>query len=93
MGAAEALAQNVLLRSSLATFAGGVVDTTELGKLLHSVERLLERHAELKAQYAALKQAEQHWLEERVQLIGKNEMARQKVETMISQLKALEQDT
>ena len=35
---------------------------------------------------------EKAWREERAQLIEKNEMARHKVESMISRLKALEQD-
>lgn len=57
------------------------------------VEQLVQQHVELKARYATLKEAEQRWLEERAQLIGKNETARQKVEMMISRLRALEQET
>ncbi|MCF5413746.1 TIGR02449 family protein, partial [Pseudomonas syringae] len=36
---------------------------------------------------------EKTWREERAQLIETNEIARQKVESMISRLKALEQDS
>lgn len=65
----------------------------DFAALANNVQLLIQRHAELKAQYAALKEAEQHWLEERAQLISKNETARQKVEVMISRLKALEQES
>ena len=41
----------------------------------------------------ALLASEKAWREERAHLIEKNEMARLKVEAMISRLKALEQDS
>jgi cell division protein ZapB len=50
------------------------------------VEQLIQRNTELKTQNKALRV-------ERGQLIEKNEIARQKVEAMISRLKALEQDS
>ena len=59
---------------------------TDLQALVQAVEQLIQRNAELTAQNKALR-------EERVQLIEKNEVARQKVEAMISRLKALEQDS
>ncbi len=65
----------------------------DFATLAGKIQQLVQRHAELKAQYAALKEAEQRWLEERAQLISKNETARQKVEVMISRLKALEQES
>jgi cell division protein ZapB len=68
------------------------VKKPDFAALADNVQRLIQQHAELKAQYAALKEAEQRWLEERAQLISKNETARQKVEVMISRLKALEQE-
>jgi cell division protein ZapB len=40
-----------------------------------------------------LRVSEKAWREERAQLVEKNEMARVKVEAMISRLKALEQDS
>ena len=52
-----------------------------------------ERTEQLKAQNRLLRQSEQAWREERAHLIEKNEMARVKVESMISRLKALEQDS
>lgn len=66
---------------------------SDFSALAENVQLLIQRHAELKAQYNALKEAEQHWLEERAQLVSKNEAARQKVEMMISRLKALEQES
>lgn len=57
------------------------------------IGQLVQQHLELKTRYAALKEAEQRWLEERAQLISKNETARQKVEMMISRLRALEQES
>ena len=60
--------------------------STDLQALVQVVEQLIQRNAELKAQNKALRV-------ERGQLIGKNEIARQKVEAMISRLKALEQDS
>lgn len=65
----------------------------DFAALAANVQQLIQQHSELKAQYAALKEAEQRWLEERAQLISKNETARQKVEVMISRLKALEQES
>ncbi|MDY0249792.1 MAG: TIGR02449 family protein [Pseudomonas sp.] len=59
---------------------------TDLQALVLAVEQLIQRNTELKAQNKALR-------EERVLLIEKNEVARQKVEAMISRLKALEQDS
>ncbi|MFB0963803.1 MAG: TIGR02449 family protein [Pseudomonas sp.] len=60
--------------------------STDLQALVQVVEQLIQRNAELKAQNKALRV-------ERGQLIEKNEIARQKVEAMISRLKALEQDS
>lgn len=58
----------------------------DLPALVQAVEQLIQRNTELKLQNKALR-------EERGQLIAKNEVARQKVEAMISRLKALEQDS
>ena len=60
--------------------------STDLQALVQVVEQLIQRNTELKLQNKALR-------EERGQLIAKNEVARQKVEAMISRLKALEQDS
>jgi len=65
---------------------GGLVKNIDLQALVQAVEQLIQRNTELKLQNKALR-------EERGQLIAKNEVARQKVEAMISRLKALEQDS
>ena len=60
--------------------------STDLQALVQVIEQLIQRNTELKTQNKALRV-------ERGQLIEKNEIARQKVEAMISRLKALEQDS
>ena len=69
------------------------MDTTELQRLAAKLDELLEHHQLLKTQNRLLLANEKAWREERAQLIEKNELARQKVEAMISRLKALEQDS
>lgn len=69
------------------------MDNPELQRLAAKLDELLEHHERLKAQNRLLLANERAWREERAQLIEKNELARQKVEAMISRLKALEQDS
>ena len=64
----------------LKTLAAKVNDLIQLCELLDQENR------ELKSQASG-------WAEEREQLIEKTEVARKKVELMISRLKALEQET
>ncbi|MFT0213323.1 TIGR02449 family protein [Pseudomonas sp. F1_0610] len=66
---------------------------SEIKTLLSRVDQLISRYEELKQQHQLLKNAERTWREERAELIEKNQLARVKVEAMISRLKALEQDT
>ena len=54
-------------------------------QLTHLCRQLIEENQQLKEQSLA-------WHEERGELIRKNDMARAKVEAMISRLKALAQD-
>ena len=65
---------------------GGLVKNTDLQALAQAVEQLIQRNAELKEQNTSLR-------EERRQLVEKNQIAQQKVAAMISQLRALEQDS
>ncbi|BAP42146.1 TIGR02449 family protein [Pseudomonas sp. 21LCFQ02] len=65
----------------------------DLQALMNRLELLLERVEQLKGQNAFLLAQEKTWREERAHLIEKNEIARQKVESLISRLKALEQDS
>ena len=65
----------------------------DLQALMSRFELLIERVEQLKRQNTLLSEQEKSWREERAHLIEKNEIARHKVESMISRLKALEQDS
>lgn len=90
---------------ALATIAGGLAPTvrphqtvktmedTDLQALMARLELLITRVEQLKSQNGLLLAQEKTWREERAHLIEKNEIARRKVESMISRLKALEQDS
>ncbi|MNJ57779.1 hypothetical protein D3C77_533820 [compost metagenome] len=69
------------------------MENAELQALAAKLEVLLRQHEQLKAHNRQLWANEKAWREERAQLVEKNEMARVKVEAMISRLKALEQDS
>jgi cell division protein ZapB len=69
------------------------MEDADLQLLTAKLEQLIQRIEQLKAQNRLLIHSEQAWREERSHLIEKNEMARVKVESMISRLKALEQDS
>jgi cell division protein ZapB len=68
------------------------MDDADLQALTTKLDLLLQRVEQLKVQNRLLLKGEKAWREERAHLIEKNEMARHKVESMISRLKALEQD-
>ncbi|MGI4837243.1 MAG: TIGR02449 family protein [Janthinobacterium lividum] len=69
------------------------MEQTDLNLLMDRLERLIDRVEQLKQQNGLLLAQEKSWREERAHLIEKNEIARRKVESMISRLKALEQDS
>lgn len=69
------------------------MEDADLQALTAKLELLIQRVERLKAQNRLLLESEQAWREERAHLIEKNEIARHKVESMISRLKALEQDS
>ncbi len=69
------------------------MEDTDLQALMARLELLITRVEQLKSQNALLLAQEKTWREERAHLIEKNEIARRKVESMISRLKALEQDS
>lgn len=56
---------------------------TKLDRLLAACQRLQQENADLKAR-------ESDWLRERQRLIEKNELARTRVEAMITHLKSLD---
>ncbi|MBF7730109.1 TIGR02449 family protein [Pseudomonas sp. N040] len=69
------------------------MEDADLQKLTAKFEQLIQRIEQLKAHNRQLLANDKAWREERGHLIEKNELARQKVESMILRLKALEQDT
>jgi cell division protein ZapB len=69
------------------------MEDTDLQALMARLELLINRVEQLKSQNGLLLAQEKSWREERAHLIEKNEIARHKVESMISRLKALEQDS
>ena len=69
------------------------MDSNQLQRLAAKLDELLEHYAHLKTQNRLLLAHEKAWRDERAELIEKNELARQKVEAMISRLKTLEQDS
>ncbi|MGY4491799.1 MULTISPECIES: TIGR02449 family protein [Pseudomonas] len=69
------------------------MEQNDLQALMGRLEQLIDRVEQLKRQNGLLLAQEKSWREERAHLIEKNEIARHKVESMISRLKALEQDS
>lgn len=66
------------------------MDQAELEALAARIERLIERNRQLEAENARLRHAQEDWQQERVQLMQKNDMARHRIEAMISRLRSLE---
>jgi cell division protein ZapB len=56
------------------------------------VAELVDLCAVLSRENRALRTQQQNWTTERAKLIEKNELAKSRVESMITRLKALEQD-
>lgn len=66
------------------------MDQSELEALSAKLDRLIERVQKLEAENVRLRHAQEDWQQERVQLMQKNDLARHKIEAMISRLRALE---
>jgi len=66
--------------------------TTSWESLEQRVDQLIELTAVLSKENRALKVQQHHWSTERAKLIEKNELAKSRIEAMISRLKSLEQD-
>jgi cell division protein ZapB len=64
----------------------------EWAALERKVSELIELCAILSRENRALRAQQQNWTTERAKLIEKNELAKSRVESMITRLKALEQD-
>ena len=69
------------------------MEDDDLQALTRQLELLIQRLEQIKAHNRFLLANEKAWREERAHLIEKNEISRHKVESMISRLKALEQDS
>ena len=69
------------------------MEDADLQKLTAKFDQLIQRIEQLKAHNRLLLANEKGWRDERAHLIEKIDMARNKVESMITRLKALEQDT
>ena len=65
----------------------------EITGLARRIDQLIQLCDQLSKENRLLRSSDKAWKSERAQLIEKNEMARVKVEAMISRLKALEQET
>ena len=68
------------------------MSTPPLEALAQRVDELIELTTLLSRENRALKAQQQSWSTERAKLIEKNELAKSRVEAMISRLKALEQE-
>ncbi len=68
------------------------MDSQALEKLEEQVQELVELCAVLSRENRALRAQQQNWSAERAKLIEKNELAKSRVESMITRLKTLEQD-
>lgn len=65
----------------------------QLQALAERVDTLVERNARLSEENRSLRTAQEQLVVERAQLLAKNEMARSRVEAMITRLRSLEQHT
>lgn len=65
----------------------------QLKALASKIDDLIELCDQLDKENRSLKAEAGNWLQEREQLVEKTEIARTKVESMITRLKALEQES
>ncbi len=68
------------------------MDQQQFIHLDRKIEELIKLCAVLKQENDSLKNREQSWAIERSRLVEKNELARTKIEAMITRLKSLEQN-
>ena len=67
------------------------MDEQQIIALERKVEELISLCETLYTENHALKSKESNWILERARLIEKNELARSKIEAMITRLKSMEQ--
>lgn len=69
------------------------MEDQQLKALTQKIDELIQLCSQLQQENGQLKSAANDWQQEREQLIEKNESARSRVESMISRLKTLEQES
>ena len=68
------------------------MSNTDLKILASKLEELLDAYQSLEKENQLLRAERTHWHSERKRLIQQNELARQKVEAMITRLKKMESE-
>lgn len=66
---------------------------TDLKQLSAKLEKLVHVHQTLREQNKEMREAEAQWQAERARLVQQNEIARRKVNEMISKLQTLERNS
>ncbi|MDO6441320.1 MULTISPECIES: TIGR02449 family protein [unclassified Marinobacter] len=66
------------------------MEQSEVQALADKLDKLIEHCQKLEQNNATLRQLQDDWNRERSQLIQKNDLAKNKIEAMISRLRALE---
>jgi len=69
------------------------MEDADFNALTAKIDQLIRLVEQLRAENQQLRSSERQWREERARLVEQNELARHTVESMISRLKALEQDS
>lgn len=64
----------------------------KIDQLINACQQLSDENRTLQQQLATNKERESAWQQERSRLVEKNEMAKRRVEAMISRLKSLEEN-
>lgn len=64
-----------------------------LAQVEAKLDLLIERYRHLESEHQKLREREQSWLTERDRLLEKNEIARTRINDMITRLKQFEADT
>ena len=67
------------------------MEASKLKLFSDKVQKLLEHCQELESDNSALKAQQDEWSGERIKLMQKNDLAKNKIESMIGRLKSLEQ--
>ena len=68
------------------------MEDTDLKMLEHRVDELIQRLNAVKSENISLRESQASLITERARLIEKTELARTRVEAMITRLKAMEQE-